>query len=266
MDRPDEFHKRFKEAVRRNFDESVSAYDAFESKHKLFETLTARLCELISPLKPERVLDVGCGTGVSTLAIHKNLPQSPVIYAVDISEAMLSKARERCRGIPGIYFIRGDAEKLSEYFNEAFDAVFYTASIFLIPGFKSSVDQAFRLIVPEGFLAISFYAGLFDEKGRDALARAFPSLKYQYGAVRLSDLSAFLKGRPGFRTTQVDYKFEIEREFLFDFLSIPAQSAGIFPKIPYIERIPMIRELCDKLEGKVSPLFMGWTFMVSRRE
>ncbi len=265
MSEKQEFNKRFKDAVARNFDQSAAVYDAFESKHQLFETLTRRLCEMISPNSPARVLDVGCGTGISTLALQKILSYSPVIYAIDISESMLVQARQRCKGIPGVYFVRGDAEKLSEYFNEAFDGVFYTASIFLLPNFRESIDQACRLIVPGGVLAISFYAGLFDQKARDALAKAFPGQKYQYGAVQYEDLMDCLKSKREFRTTGLDYRFEVTQEFLFDFLSIPAQSAGLFPKVPYIERIPMVRELCAKLVEKVSPLFMGWKFVIARR-
>lgn len=260
-----EFNKKFKDAVARNFDQSAAVYDAFEARHHLFETLTRRLCELISPHAPARVLDVGCGTGISTLALQKILAYSPVIYAIDISESMLVQARERCRGIPGIYFVRGDAERLSDYFNEAFDGVFYTASIFLLPNFRESVDQACRLIVPGGVLAISYYEGLFDAEARDALAKTFPGMKYQYGAVRYLDLLDCLKSQREFKTTEVDFRFEIARDFLFDFLSIPAQSAGLFPKVPYIERIPIVRDLCDKLTEKVSPLFMGWKFVISRR-
>ncbi len=265
MSEKHEFSKRFKAAVARNFDQSAAVYDAFEAKHHLFETLTRRLCELIAPLEPARVLDVGCGTGISTLALHNILTYSPVIYAIDISESMLLQARERCKGIPGIYFVRGDAERLSDYFNEAFDGVFYTASIFLLPNFRQSIEQACRLIVPGGALAISYYAGLFDGKNRDALGRTFPDLTYQYGAVPYEELLECIRSKRDFRTTQVDFRFEVAREFLFDFLSIPAQSAGLFPKVPYIERIPMVRDLCGTLTEKVSPLFMGWKFLISRR-
>src|SRR3970040_967154 len=90
---------------------------------------------------------------------------SPTIYAIDVSERMLLRARERCRSLPGVYFIRGDAENLSAYFKESFDAIFYTASIFLLPGFAESLRQARSLLVPGGVLSISFYTGLFGEKG-----------------------------------------------------------------------------------------------------
>lgn len=266
MAKKNEVNKRFKIAVERNFDQSAGIYDSFEGKHKLFETLTRKLCELNAPFEPKRVLDVGCGTGISTLCIYKSLKSPPTIYAIDISEEMLVKARERLRGLQGIYFVRGDAEKLSQYFHEAFDAVFYTASIFLLPNFRESIDQACQLILPGGVMAISYYDGLFNAKGKNAVSRTFPELAYQFGTVPYDELMRFLSQKRGYRTSQFDYRFEITNEFLFDFLSIPAQSAGIYPKVPYIERIPLVREICDKLTQKVSPLFMGWKFVVCRKE
>lgn len=266
METNNNFIDRFKRAVERNFDQSAGIYDKFEEKHKLFQTLTEKLCELNAPFSPKRVLDVGCGTGISTLCIYKSLRTKPIIYAIDISEAMLLKARARLKGKKKIYFVLGDAERLSHYFNEAFDAVFYTASIFLLPNFRESISQACRLILPGGVLAISYYSGLFNARGKDAISRTFPELKYQYGTVSYDDLLKCLSSEKEFRTAQFDYRFEITEEFLFDFLSIPAQSAGIYPKIPYIERIPLIRNMCSELAGKVRPLFMGWKFVVSRKE
>ncbi|HSQ54052.1 MAG TPA: class I SAM-dependent methyltransferase, partial [Candidatus Bathyarchaeia archaeon] len=180
--------KRFKLAVEQNFDQSAGVYDTFEKKHHLFETLTKKLCEMNAPFEPRRVLDVGCGTGISTLGIYKSLKTLPIVYGIDISEPMLIKARKRMQGKEGVYFVRGDAEKLSQYFHEAFDAVFYTASIFLLPNYRESIDQACKLILPGGVLAISYYDGLFNTKGRNAIFRAFPDLQYQYGTVSYEDL------------------------------------------------------------------------------
>lgn len=260
-----EFGHRFKSAVEKNFDQSADAYDRFEERHHLFETLTRRQLELIEPSRPVRILDVGCGTGISTLALHQALAgRSPNIYAIDISERMLLRARERCKDLPGVFLFRGDAENLSGCFNESFDAIFYTASIFLLPGFTESLYQARHLLVPGGVLSISYYAGLFDEKGGDAIRKAFPEQKYQYGAVPIGELVSCLESMPGTRTTRVDFRFEVSRDFLFDFLSIPAQSSGLFPKIPYLERILKVRDLCDLLVKRVDPVFMGWEFLISR--
>ena len=266
MESRKEFDHSFKAAVEKNFDQSADAYDRFEERHHLFESLTRRQLELIEPSRPERILDVGCGTGISTLGFHQAMAgRSPNIYAIDISERMLLRARERCKSLSGVYFIRGDAENLSLYFNESFDAIFYTASIFLLPGFAESLRQASQLLLPGGLLSISYYAGLFDKKGNDAVQKAFPDQKYQYGAVPIGELVSCLESLPGTRTTRIDYRFEVSRDFLFDFLSIPAQSSGLFPKVPYLDRIPKVRDLCDLLVKRVDPVFMGWEFLIARK-
>jgi SAM-dependent methyltransferase len=266
MDPSREFEIRFKAAVEKNFDQSAEPYDHFEERHHLFERLTRRQLELIAPSCPGRVLDVGCGTGISTQALQQAMTGAdPKIYAIDISERMLLRARERCRSSGGIYFIQGDAENLSSYFNESFDAIFYTASIFLLPGFAESLRQAWDLLVAGGVLSISYYEGLFEETGGDAIRKAFPEQKYQYGAVPIGDLMSRLESLPGSRITRIDYRFEVSREFLFDFLSIPAQSAGLFPKISYMERIPKIRDFCEYLAKRVDPVFMGWEFLIARK-
>lgn len=266
MDGGKDFDLRFKSAVEKNFDQSADAYDRFEERHHLFETLTRRQLELIEPAMPERILDVGCGTGISTLALYQAMAgRSPNIYAIDISERMLLRARERCKSLPGVYFIRGDAENLAAYFNESFDAIFYTASIFLLPGFAESLRQASGLLLPGGVVSISYYAGLFDQQGDDAIRKAFPDQRYQYGAVPIGELVSCLDSLEGVRTTRVDFRFEVGREFLFDFLSIPAQSSGLFPKIPYLDRIPKVRDLCEILAKRVDPVFMGWEFLIARK-
>ncbi|RMG59592.1 MAG: class I SAM-dependent methyltransferase, partial [Deltaproteobacteria bacterium] len=159
------FEKRFKEAVRENFDFSADLYDRFEEKHHLFEELASRLVDLMGNSNVRRVLDVGCGSGISTWALYQKYGDGCTFYAIDISEKMLQKAREKYGHRDNIIFVLGDAENLKEYFMEKFDAIFYTASIFLIPNFRKSLKEAFSLLNPGGKVAISFYSGLSDIEG-----------------------------------------------------------------------------------------------------
>jgi cyclopropane-fatty-acyl-phospholipid synthase len=257
---------RFKEAVRRNFDESVEAYERFEEKHHLFQDLAQRMADLAAPNVPRKILDVGCGTGISTLALHQAFPGPPALFGLDISDSMLARAREKCRDHSGIYYLNGDAEHLERLFRDTFDAVFYTASLFLIPNYRNSIAQAIRLLVPKGILGISFYEGLFDAKRRDAMARAVPGVPYRYGALEFGEMKSFLDGLPDLKSTVVDYFFEITPEFLQEYLSIPAQSAGLFPRVTSpVARKERVAEVCRKLTEGGKPLFMGWKIVVCRK-
>ena len=59
-----------------------------------------------------RVLDLGAGTGLSTLYLLKRFPDARVTL-LDFSEEMLSVARERFRDNPNIDYVVGDYRSLS---------------------------------------------------------------------------------------------------------------------------------------------------------
>jgi SAM-dependent methyltransferase len=60
----------------------------------------------------ERVLDVGCGTGATTLDAARCCAPSGSAVGVDLSEPMLARARERAdeAGVDNIRFVVGDAQ------------------------------------------------------------------------------------------------------------------------------------------------------------
>jgi len=66
----------------------------------------------------ERVIDVGCGCGATTLAIAGRVGPRGRVLGVDVSAAMLARARERARstGLANVEFADGDAQ------THAFDA------------------------------------------------------------------------------------------------------------------------------------------------
>jgi SAM-dependent methyltransferase len=60
----------------------------------------------------ERVIDVGCGTGATTLAIAEQVGAPGAVLAIDISEPMLAVAHRRSaeRGHAHVQFLRADAQ------------------------------------------------------------------------------------------------------------------------------------------------------------
>ena len=70
----------------------------------------------------ERVIDVGCGCGQTTLALGEQTGPSGRALGVDISEPMLAIARRRAAGAPQVRFLNADAQ--TQAFDPArFDAI-----------------------------------------------------------------------------------------------------------------------------------------------
>jgi ubiquinone/menaquinone biosynthesis C-methylase UbiE len=86
----------------------VEAQELLDQLFKPFERL---LVEAVSAASVSRVLDVGCGTGGTTLAVARRLGAKGRCTGIDISDQMLAAARARAEreGTPAS-FIRANAQ------------------------------------------------------------------------------------------------------------------------------------------------------------
>jgi len=98
--------------VRRNFARAAVAYD---SAAVLQREVGSRMLERLDyvRIEPQRVLDLGCGTGSSLTALHERYPKAQLIGA-DLSEAMLHAGRgQRSRLRWLLPFLRGSQSPLA---------------------------------------------------------------------------------------------------------------------------------------------------------
>jgi SAM-dependent methyltransferase len=86
----------------------VTAQDLLD---RTFEPLQALLVDAVRGASAKRVLDVGCGTGATTVAVARELGASGSCLGIDLSEVMVDAARARAEreGVPA-RFICSDAE------------------------------------------------------------------------------------------------------------------------------------------------------------
>jgi SAM-dependent methyltransferase len=78
---------------------------------RVLKPFEALLVEAVNAGARRRVLDVGCGTGSTTVAVARLLGESGSSIGIDISEPMISAARARAaRENTPVEFIRADAQ------------------------------------------------------------------------------------------------------------------------------------------------------------
>lgn len=98
----------------------------------------------------EHVLDLGCGTGRVTEAIHQRLPAGRLV-GLDRSEAMIRTAAPWLRAhAPGVALVQADGAALP--FRRAFDAVFSTATFHWIPDHGALFRSIITALRPRGRL------------------------------------------------------------------------------------------------------------------
>jgi SAM-dependent methyltransferase len=90
---------------------------------EMFRPFERRLVEAVSAMGAGHVLDVGCGTGATTLAVAREIGPEGRYVGIDIAEPVIAAARARAEreGAP-VSFVRADAQEHA-FAPGTFDAV-----------------------------------------------------------------------------------------------------------------------------------------------
>lgn len=82
-----------------------------------------RAMAALNPQPGERLLDIGCGAGETSLELAARVGEQGAVMGVDISRPLLGVARTRSANVPGLTFVEADAQTYP-FEPAAFDGVF----------------------------------------------------------------------------------------------------------------------------------------------
>jgi ubiquinone/menaquinone biosynthesis C-methylase UbiE len=101
----------------------------------------------------ERVLDVGCGTGLLAHDMATLVGPTGGVVGIDTSAAMLAFAARRCADLPQVEFKPLGAEDLLEL-EDDFDAVACTQVLLYVTDVAGAIAQMHRVLKPGGRLVV----------------------------------------------------------------------------------------------------------------
>lgn len=145
-----------KEQARRYYDKLAPAYDLLSERSE--QPMRAHGLALLAARAGERVLEIGCGTGHSLVALAQSVQPAGTVVGLDLSPRMLGQTRARVsaasRDAPvtrTIGLIRGDAEHLPLR-NGSMAAVFtsFTLDLFDTPVIGRVLQECRRVLQPHG--------------------------------------------------------------------------------------------------------------------
>lgn len=109
----------------------------------------------------DRVLDVGCGTGLNLPLLQAAIGPTGRVVGVDASSSMLARARMRAadRGWTNVVLVEADAGRLDEALfrsgaPEQFDAALFTYSLSIIDRWRDAFAQTLARTRPGGRIAV----------------------------------------------------------------------------------------------------------------
>ena len=131
---------------------------AYESNFlpAIFSQWPPIMAEIADAAIGKDVLDVGCGTGVFTREALNIVGAAGSVTGADLSESMLSVAREIC---PKARFERCNVMDLP-FADASFDAVVASFILMFVPEPARGVSEMIRVLRPGGRLAVSVWEAL----------------------------------------------------------------------------------------------------------
>ncbi len=164
-----------KNSTLENFGFQAPLYDTYQThcipKYEEMNAIAAGfIAHVLGRTEAPRILDMGCGTGNTSLALTRRVPGATV-SCIDGSEEMLHQARMKLGSV-----VSDDSRLLADlalpgwadpFGDETFDAVVSVLVLEHLPfdPYREVINRVFRLLRPEGwFVAVEGYEGAMNQE------------------------------------------------------------------------------------------------------
>jgi ubiquinone/menaquinone biosynthesis C-methylase UbiE len=199
----------------------------------------------------ERVLDVGCGTGIVARLAADAVGSEGSVAGLDVEPGMLAVARSAAVGA-GIEWIEASAESIPLP-DESVNVVLCQMSLQFVPDRPRALEEMRRVLVPGGRFVLnvpgpksSFFEPLAEALARHVDPKAAAFVERVFSLHDIGQLTALLEGA-GFRDVRVE-AVEIElslpppKDFLWQYASATPM-AGILMEAGEAARKELEREV-----------------------
>ena len=135
----------------------ASAYDLITDHVYWRDQIARMLAYAGAPSERLRVLDLGCGPGVSTFVLAQELGPGASLVGVDLSRAMITRANRhaetRFPELENVRFEQADATRLA-FADGAFDLAVGHSFLYLVSDRDAVLREVRRVLAPGGTLVL----------------------------------------------------------------------------------------------------------------
>ena len=132
------------------FDAWSTFYDLPLVQRLTYRPVQDAVVAALRAFAPRRVIDVGCGTGLLTTRLHREIDGAAVV-GCDFSHGMLLHAHAH---VESVSWVQGDAQHLPLRDASA-DAIVSTEAFHWFPDKRQALAEFFRVLAPGGRLLIA---------------------------------------------------------------------------------------------------------------
>jgi len=235
----------------------------------MYQELSHFMIELADLELGMRVLDLGCGTGVTTELVLQKLGDKGHVYALDISGPMLAVAREQINS-DRVTFLEADAAKVVDFIEEKSIDRIVCNSVFWQLRHKSQVMTALHQILsPDGLFVFNAPEPYFIFKNIprspkvSILFKQLAAERYGVGQQDLRTIEVFLNHHHFDLMETIEFKRTRSAEESHLFFQLPVATAWMEPPLDYETRMALLAEAQQMAEPDKT-VQQRWMYFVAQ--
>ncbi|MEI6650864.1 MAG: class I SAM-dependent methyltransferase [Candidatus Moraniibacteriota bacterium] len=143
------------------WNESVEAYDGYGSTFSQYEDTSRFLVEVAGIRPGQTVVDLACGTGITTRHILDRVTSDGRVYAVDFSSVMLEKAKQNIRD-ENVTYIVSRAEDVADVMPEKVDVVVCNSAFWQFDDYERVFASVASLLKRDGIFVFDLNQQFYD--------------------------------------------------------------------------------------------------------
>jgi SAM-dependent methyltransferase len=134
-----------------------------ERTDRLFGAVTSALLKFAEPQDGEAVIDIGCGCGVTSLAVARVVGSNGSVLGVDFSAPMLAVAERRARdaGLSNVRFVEADASTYA-FDPQRFDLLVSQLGVMFFDEPVRAFAHLYGALRPGGRLRVACFRSLIE--------------------------------------------------------------------------------------------------------
>ena len=248
--------------------ETARRYQRFTEKTTMYQDLSRVMVDLAGLRPGMTLLDLGCGTGITTQIALEALGQRGHIYALDISEPMLALAREALPNAP-VTFIQADAANFAGQIDRPLDRVLCNSVFWQFRHKPDVLNELRRVLAPGGLFIFNapepyfIFESIPRSQKVAVLFRQLAAERYGVGAQDLRTMRVFLQNH-GFELLKTEiYERTRPAEESYYFMQLPVSTAWMDPPLDYETRLALLEEARQQATS-TAPSKRRWMYFVAR--